>query len=73
MNTCYSARSSRPFRLLSFGLLDGLKGIALPRNGRLTISPARTNVARFIHRAVRLARSPREGARLGAPGRGRVQ
>jgi hypothetical protein len=27
----------------------------LPRHCRLTISPARTNVARFIHRAVRLA------------------
>jgi len=33
----------------------------LSRNGRLTISPARTIVARFIQRAVRLARSPRKG------------
>jgi hypothetical protein len=58
MNTYYSGRSSRPARLFSFGLLDGPQGIAVSRNGRLTISPARTNVARFIHRAVRLVRSP---------------
>jgi hypothetical protein len=57
MNTCYSSRSTRLARLFSFGLLDGPQGIAVPRNGRLTISPARTNMAPFIHRAVRLARS----------------
>jgi hypothetical protein len=57
MNTCYSSRSYCLARLFSFDLLDGPEGIAVPRNGRLTISPARTNVARFIHRAVRLARS----------------
>jgi hypothetical protein len=57
MNTCYSSRSHRLARRFSFGLLDGPQGIAVSRNGRLTISPARTNVARFIHRAVRLTRS----------------
>jgi len=57
MNTCCSSRSHRLTRLFSFGLLDGPQGIAVSRNGRLTISPARTNVARFIHRAVRLARA----------------
>jgi hypothetical protein len=59
MNTCYSGRSSRPARLFSFRLLDGPQGITVSRNGRLTISPARTNLARFIHRAVRVARSRR--------------
>jgi hypothetical protein len=44
-------------RLFWFGFLDGPQRIAVSRNGRLTISPARTDVARFIHRAVRLARS----------------
>jgi hypothetical protein len=57
MNTCYSSRSHRLAWLFSFGLLDGPHGIAVSRNGRLTISPAHTNVALFIHRAVRLARS----------------
>jgi hypothetical protein len=55
MNTCYSSRSTRLARLFSFGLLDGPQGIAVPRNGRLTISPARTNMAPFIHRALREA------------------
>jgi hypothetical protein len=57
MNTYYSGRSSHPARLFSFGLLDGPQGIAVSRNGRLTNSPARTNVALFIHRAVRLAKN----------------
>jgi hypothetical protein len=67
MNTYYSGRSSRPAGLFSFSLLDGPQGIAVSRNGRLTISPARTNVARFIHRVVRLVRSPRKGASPGTP------
>jgi len=32
--------------------------MAISRTGRLTNSPARTDLARFIHRAVRPARSP---------------
>jgi hypothetical protein len=45
MNICYGSRFHRLARLFSFGLLDGPQGIAVSRNGRLTISPARTNVA----------------------------
>jgi hypothetical protein len=45
MHTYSSGRSSRPAGLFSFGLLDGPQGIAVSRNGRLTISPARTDVA----------------------------
>ncbi|MDQ6734153.1 MAG: hypothetical protein M3Z35_08585 [Nitrospirota bacterium] len=63
MNTYYSGRSSRPAELFSFGLLDGPPWITVSRTGRLTNSPARTNMARFIQRAVRPARSPRKGAR----------
>jgi hypothetical protein len=58
MNTYSVVRFSRPARLFSFGLLDGLPWLAISRTGRLTNSPARTDVARFIHRAVRPARSP---------------
>jgi hypothetical protein len=57
MNTCCSSRSTRLARLFSFGLLDGPQKVKVSRNGRLTISPARTDVARFIQRAVRLPRS----------------
>jgi hypothetical protein len=56
MNTCYSGRSHRLARLLSFGLLDGPQKVKVSRN-RLTISLARTDVARFLPRAVRLPRS----------------
>jgi hypothetical protein len=45
MNICYGSRFHRLARLFSFGLLDGPQGMAVSRNGRLTISPARTNVA----------------------------
>src|SRR5687768_9421052 len=44
MNTCYSSRSHRLARFFSFGLLDGLHGIAVSRkagsrrHGPLTIS-----------------------------------
>ncbi|MEP6887627.1 MAG: hypothetical protein ABI945_04810 [Nitrospirales bacterium] len=61
MNTYYSGRSSCPAGLFSFGLLDGPQNGEGIRTGRLTNSPARTNVALFIHRAVRPARSPRMG------------
>jgi hypothetical protein len=63
MDAYYSGRSSRLAGLFSFGLLDGPQQIKVGRTGRLTISPARTNMARFIQRAVRPARSPREGTR----------
>ncbi|MBA2253124.1 MAG: hypothetical protein H0W13_10575 [Nitrospirales bacterium] len=63
MNTYYSGRSSRPAGLFSFGLLDGPPWITVSRTGRLTNSPARTDVTLFIHRAVRPARSLRELAR----------
>jgi hypothetical protein len=58
MNAYYSGRSSRPAGLFSFDLLDEPQKVKVSRNGRLTISPARTDVARFIQRAVRLPRSP---------------
>jgi hypothetical protein len=61
MNTDYSGRSSRPAKLFSFGLLDGPAWNAISRTGRLTNLTARTDVAHFIQRAVRPARSPREG------------
>jgi hypothetical protein len=68
MNICYGSRFHRLARLFSFGLLDGPQGMAVSRNGRLTISPARTNVALFIDRAVRLARS-RGGTSVSAASR----
>jgi hypothetical protein len=39
-------------------LLDGPPWITVSRTGRLTNSPARTDVTRFIQRVVRPARSP---------------
>jgi hypothetical protein len=75
MNTYYSGRSSRPAGLFSFSLLDGPQGIAVSRNGRLTISRrAQTWRALFIapcalreaHGKGRvLARLGRAGARTG--------
>jgi hypothetical protein len=58
MNTYYSGRSSLPAGFFSFGLLDGPPWITVSRTGRLTNSPARTDVTRFIQRVVRPARSP---------------
>jgi hypothetical protein len=46
-------------------LLDGPKNIGYQE---LAISPARTDVARFIHLTVGPARSLREGTRLGGRG-----
>jgi hypothetical protein len=51
-------------------LLDGPKNIGYQE---LAISPARTDVARFIHLTVGPARSLREGTRLGASGAGGVK
>ena len=68
MNTYYSGQSTPPAGLFSFGLLDGPPWINVSRPDRLTILPARTDVARFIQRAVRPARSPRNGRVSARPG-----
>lgn len=73
MNTYYSGRSSRPAGLFSFGLLDGPPWITVARTGRLTISAARTDVARFIQRAVHPARSPRRGRAWGGRVKSRLR
>jgi hypothetical protein len=70
MNACCAADPLA--RLFSFGLLDGPPWITVSRTGRLTISAARTDMARFIQRTVRPARSPRKGASWRAWG-GRVK
>jgi hypothetical protein len=68
MNTCYSSRSHRLARFFSFGLLDGLHGIAVSRkagsrrHGPLTISRASTPVTRLIQRVVDLPGAHKRGA-----------
>ena len=63
MNTYYSGRSSRSTGLFSFGLLDGPQEIAVSKKRPAHHLAGGIDMALFIHRAVRLARSPREGAR----------
>jgi hypothetical protein len=53
-----AAAADPPAGFFSFGLLDGPPWITVSRTGRLTNSPARTDVTRFIQRVVRPARSP---------------
>jgi hypothetical protein len=63
MNAYYSGRSSRLAGLFSFGLLDGPPWVTVSRTGRLTNSPARTNMARLFSAPCALREAHGEGAR----------